>query len=65
MQVHRQEEMKAIYRFIQTATTEELAQINNEIRVVHDNLLVFNEDLKSLDSVFSVAINRESIQLNT
>ncbi len=64
MKKHRQEEMKAIATFIQHASVVELALIIEEIRVVHDCLMAWNEDIKSLDEVESIAINGESIQLN-
>jgi hypothetical protein len=64
MKEHRKEELKAIYRFIADASVEEIASIISEMRVCHDNILVFNEKHKSLDKVKSVCINGECIQLD-
>jgi len=64
MDEHRKEEIKAVYRFIDGASVEELASIIAEIRTCHDNVLVFNQKRKSLDRVESVCINRDAIQLN-
>jgi hypothetical protein len=64
MDEHRKQEMKAIYSFIDGATVDEVASIISEIRVCHDNILVFNEKHKSLDKVVSVSINSDYIQLN-
>lgn len=61
---HRAQELKAVYRFIDGATVEEVASIIAEIRTCHDNILVFNQKHKSLDKVESVSINGECIQLN-
>ena len=64
MKDHREQELKAIYEFINQASVEEIAQIILEIRACHDNILVFNENNKSLDKVNSVCINGDCIQLN-
>ncbi len=64
MDDHRFEELKAVFRFIDGASIEEVAEIIGEIRCCHDNILVFNKNHKSLDKVESVHINGESIQLN-
>lgn len=64
MDKHRFEEIKAVFRFIDNASLEELAHIISEILVCHDNILVFNKKHKSLDKVKSVSINGECIQLN-
>ncbi len=61
---NRVKERRAIYKFIASASTGEIASIISEIRVCHDNILVFNEKNKSLDKVSSVSINGECIQLN-
>jgi len=61
---HRVEELKAIFRFINDASIDEVTSIIEEIRVCHDNILVFNEKHKSLDPVESVSINGDFIQLN-
>lgn len=60
----KREELKCIMSFIDKACTEELAAIIEEIRCRHDNLLVFNLEIKSLDKVESVSINGDAIQLN-
>jgi len=64
MEKNRFEELKAVFRFISTCSPEELAHIMAEIRCVHDNILVFNEDTKLLAKVESVCINGECVQLN-
>ncbi len=64
IQSFRQEELKAIYRFIDSADWDELALIIGEIIVCHDNLMVFDRDTKTLKNVREVCINGESIQLN-
>lgn len=61
---HREKELKAVFWFINHASVEEVAMIISEIRVRHDNILVFNEQHKSLDKVKSVCINGECVQLN-
>jgi hypothetical protein len=60
---HKFDELKAIYRFIYEASAEDCARIIEEIRCVHDNILVFNKKEKSLDRVESVEMNGEAIQL--
>jgi len=64
MKKNRTQELKAVYKFIDGATIEEIASIIEEIRIFHDNILVFNQKHKSLDGVESVSINGECIQLN-
>jgi hypothetical protein len=64
MAEHRRQELIAIYKFILKANIDEVAQIISEIRVCHDNILVFNEKHKSVNKVKSVHINGECIQLN-
>ena len=63
-QENRVKERVAIYKFIATASVEELASIISEIRVCHDNIMVFNRKHKSVDCVVSVGVNGECIQLN-
>lgn len=60
----RKQGLKMVYAFINQASVEEIAKIILEIRVCHDNIMVFNEQHKSLDKVDSVCINGECIQLN-
>lgn len=64
MKNNRKEELKAIYRFIDTADFEELMGIIEEIRCCHDNLLAFNADTSLLAKIESVCLNGEAIQLN-
>ena len=64
MEENREKELIAIFRFIDKASPLELARIISEIVVCHDNLLAFNEKIKSLDHVKSVCLNGECIQLN-
>jgi hypothetical protein len=61
---NRQEELKAIYRFIESCDFEECGKIIDEIRCVHDNLITFNPVTGLLAKVESVCLNGESIQLN-
>ena len=60
----RQLELKAIFRFIDSADFEELAQIIEEVRCCHDNLIAWDEETKRLMKVESVSINGMDIQLN-
>lgn len=64
MNEHKKKELKAIYRFIDKASLEELTSIISEILVCHDNITVFNKIHKSIDKVESVCLNGECIQLN-
>lgn len=64
MEENREKELRAIYRFIATASTEELASIIAEMHCIHDNMLVFNRKHKSLDRVELIGVNGECIQLN-
>lgn len=64
LEKHRLEDMKAVYKFLYTCSREELFTIIEEIRCVHDCLIVFNPNTKSLDSISSVCLNGECIQLN-
>lgn len=64
MQSNRTKELKAVFRFIDTADFDELVMIVDEIRCCHDNLLTFNPNTKSLDRIESVCLNGEAIQLN-
>jgi predicted AAA+ superfamily ATPase len=61
---HRKKELIAIFKFISKADVEELARIISEIRVWHDNILVFNQNDESLNKVISISINDDCIQLN-
>lgn len=53
-----------VCRFIEHASTHELACIIEEIRCVHDNLIAWNEDTRLLAKIESVGINGDGIQLN-
>ena len=64
MKTNREEEMKAVYRFIDTCNIEEIAKILEEIRGCHDNLLTWNKETRLLAKVERVCINGECIQLN-
>lgn len=60
----RNEELKAIYKFIESADVYELGSIIEEIRCCHDNLLAFNRDTGLLARIESVSLNGDAIQLN-
>lgn len=64
MKKNRFNELKAVFRFIDTASVDEVAQIVAEIRVCHDNILAFNAENKSLRKVESVSVNGDCVQLN-
>jgi|GEM_PF-2887982 len=59
----RKQELKAIFRFIDSADWDELGSIISEIVVCH-GLTVFDRGQKTLKNVEVVCINGESIQLN-
>lgn len=60
----RLKELKAIYKFIDSADSHELGSIIEEIRCCHDNLLAFNKDTGLLAKVESISLNGGGIQLN-
>lgn len=65
----RKEQAKAVYRFIEHATPEELFSIILEIQTVHSGsgkgyLMVWNEKHKCLDEVESICMNGPGIQIN-
>lgn len=64
MKKHRREELIAIYKFIESCTVEEAYSIIEEIRCVHDNLIIFDPTTRKVGEVESVTINCECIQLN-
>lgn len=61
---HDKEQFVAVCRYIAKADYETIAHLLAEIICVHDNLIVWNEKHKTLDSVESVSINGEAVQLN-
>ncbi len=60
----RQQQLIEVYRIINDANIEELANIVEEIRCCHDNLMTFNQETKLFAKVESVSINGDAIQLN-
>jgi hypothetical protein len=64
MDENRKNEMRAICRFILSASTEEMGILLEEMRCVHDNLMAFNPRTKLLCEVKSISINGEAIQMN-
>lgn len=64
MEENRKNELKAVFRFIYNADLNELAQIVEEIRCVHNNLRAWNSKIKCFEDIESVRLNGEHIQLN-
>lgn len=61
---HRRIKLEEVMAFIDSADDEELYKIIEEIRCVHDNLMVFDMRKKELIKVESTCLNGEGIQLN-
>ena len=59
----RSKTLRLIFEFIDKASWEELRDIIAEIRCVHDNLFVFNQEDGCVRPVDSVFITDQGIQL--
>lgn len=60
----RREEMKEVFRIIASCDFDELLEIVEEIRCVHNCFISWDKDGKMVKRIASVSLNGESIQMN-
>lgn len=60
----KEENLKAVMRWIYAADYEELYQVVEEIRCVHESLYAWNPETNLFAKIESTCLNGETIQLN-